>query len=185
MCDDTNGNQRLLGNIGNPMSIKQALVVWDGKSADDIRAIYESFFEKADFADSIVNLTKSELYQKGATWLLKTWLEDGNSLEANHTKEIYHSLDKFCHWEAKLHILQSLPFMSIENADKKYVEHFLRVTLIDVNKFVRAWSYNGFYELAKQHPEYVSEAKQFFEMAMRDEAPSIKARIRNIMKKGF
>jgi hypothetical protein len=31
----------------------------------------------------------------------------------------------------------------------------------------------------------VQETKQFFEMAMRDEAPSVKARIRNIAKKGF
>ena len=62
---------------------------------------------------------------------------------------------------------------------------FLRNCLVDNNKFVRAWAYNGFYELAVQYPEYEKETKQFFEMAMRDEAPSVKSRIRNIMKKGF
>ncbi len=34
-----------------------------------------------------------------------------------------------------------------------------------------------------QYPAYIEEPKQFFEMAMRDEAPSVKSRIRNIMKK--
>jgi len=167
------------------MGIEQALEEWDGKSADDIRAIYEFYLKEPDFIDSIVNLTKNQLSQKGSTWLLKAWLEEGNRLEDSKIKEIYNLLDKLCHWETKLHILQSIPFMPIENQEKKYVDRFLRITLIDTNKFVRAWSYNGFYELARQHPEYISEAKQFFEMAMRDEAPSIKARIRNIMKKDF
>ena len=93
-------------------------------------------------------------------------------------------LDKLEHWETKLHILQSIPFMPIEITERKKVDAFLRETLTDPNKFVRAWSYNGFYELAMQHSEYLNETKQFFEMAMRDEAASIKARIRNIMKKG-
>ena len=163
------------------MSIEQALALWDGKSADDIRVIYASYFEQAGFTDAIVNLTNSESHQKGSTWILKAWLENGNRLESRHVKKIYNLLDELHHWEAKLHILQSIPFMPIENSDKKQIDRFLRITLIDNNKFVRAWSYNGFYELARQYPEYASEAKQFFETAMRDEAPSIKARIRNIM----
>ncbi|MBV1879589.1 MAG: hypothetical protein KUG79_18245 [Pseudomonadales bacterium] len=164
------------------MSLEQALAAWDGKSADDIQAIYQSYREQADFTTSIVKLTKTESYQKGSTWLIKAWLEDGNILEATQIKIIYHRLDTLEHWQAKLHILQSMPFMPIKNADKKHVDKFLKVTLIDTNKFVRAWSYNGFYELAKQHPEYTREAKQFFDMAMRDESPSVKARIRNIKK---
>ncbi len=88
-------------------------------------------------------------------------------------------------WESKLHILQSFPFMPIPHSEKKKVEVFLRKCLVENNKFVRVWAYNGFYELAVQFPEYINETKQFFEMAMRDEAPSIQSRIRNIMKKGF
>lgn len=172
-------------DIGKPMSIEQALAVWDGKSADDIRAIYEFYLKEAKFIDSIVNLTKTESYQNGSTWLLKAWLEDGNRLDGHQIKAIYNCLDNLCRWEAKLHLLQSIPFMPIDHPEKKHVDRFLRLTLIDTNKFVRAWSYNGFYELAKQHPEYISEAKQFFDMAMRDEAPSVKARIRNIMKNDF
>ncbi len=61
----------------------------------------------------------------------------------------------------------------------------MRKCLEDDNKFVRAWAYNGFYELAKQYPEYRTEAGQLFEMALRDEAASVKARVRNVMKQGF
>ncbi|VAW30036.1 hypothetical protein MNBD_CHLOROFLEXI01-2929, partial [hydrothermal vent metagenome] len=32
---------------------------------------------------------------------------------------------------------------------------------------------------------YQDEAKQLFEIALKDEAASVKARVRNILKKGF
>ncbi len=72
--------------------------------------------------------------------------------------------------------------MPISKTDKKKVEGFLRECLIDNNKFVRAWAYNGFNELSIQYNEYRQETEQFFEMAMRNEAPSVRSRIRNIMK---
>lgn len=62
---------------------------------------------------------------------------------------------------------------------------FLRNCLISDNKFVRAWAYNGFYELALQYPAYKTEVKKFLDMAMKDEAASVKARVRNILKRGF
>ncbi len=167
------------------MSIEQEIAAWNGKSTDDIRVIYNSHHVMPDFASTVIKLLKESVYQKAATWLLKAWLESGNKLEKNQIKVVYGFLNKLDHWEAKLHVLQSMPFMPIDKSDRKKVEAFLRVTLTDYNKFVRAWSYNGFYELASQHSEYLSETKQFFEMAMRDEAASVKARIRNLMKKGF
>jgi len=98
---------------------------------------------------------------------------------------VFKLLPQFGHWETKLHILQCIPFLQIAKTEKKEVEAFLRKCLVDNNKFVRAWAYNGFYEISVQYPEYRNETKQFFDMAMRDEAPSVKARIRNIMKMGF
>ncbi len=64
--------------------------------------------------------------------------------------------------------------MPILKPEKKMIEAFLR-----------AWSYNVFYELSMQYPEHKKETKKLFEMAMKDEAPSVKSRIKNIMKKGF
>ena len=57
--------------------------------------------------------------------------------------------------------------------------------MVENNKLVRAWAYNGFYEISRQYPEYKEETKKLFAMAMKDEAPSVKARIRNIMRTGF
>lgn len=167
------------------MSLEQEIAAWDGKSSDYIREIYESNHRQPDFVDNIIKLTIDATYQKGSTWLLKVWLESGNKLEKRQIRKIYDLLNKLEHWEAKLHVLQRISFMPIEQKMGNKVNAFLRKTRTDQNKFIRAWSYNGYYELAKQHPEYLNETKQLFEMAERDEAASVKARIRNIMKKGF
>jgi len=167
------------------MSIEKELAAWDGKSTVALKSIFNSHSMKPDFADNIVALSFSPATETGATWLLKAWLEAGNTLNKTHVTKIYQSLSQLEHWEAKLHVLQNIPYMPIAKADRKNVYHFLRYTLADQNKFVRAWSYNGLFELSRQHSSYLAETKQYFEMAMRDEAPSVKARIRNILKNGF
>jgi hypothetical protein len=167
------------------MSLEQELSSWDKKSALDIQAIYDSYHTQSNFAETIIKLSLTGTHEKGATWLLKLWLESGNMLAKSQISKIYKSLKQLEHWEAKLHVLQAIPFMAIDDTNKNNVYNFLRTNLTDQNKFVRAWSYNGFHELSRQHPEYLEETQQYFEMAMRDEAPSVKARIRNIMKKGL
>ena len=171
--------------LGRHMRIEQEIAAWDGKSAVDIKSIYDVFSSETNFADSIIALSFTQACEKGATWLLKAWLEAGNVLDQAQVAKIYGSLDQLEHWEAKLHVLQSIPFMSIAEADSSNLYNFLKLSLTDQNKFVRAWSYNGFYELSMQHSIYLNETKQYIEMAMRDETPSVKARIRNIMKKGL
>ena len=167
------------------MNIEQEILRWDGKSSNDIDAIYCRHSDDNFFISQIIELVQQEPLQKGATWLLKRHFEDGWKIDESQTAKIFGLLPNLKYWETKLHILQSLPYMEIANAEKKEIEFFLRKCFTDENKFVRAWAYNGFYELSMQHSEYIAETKQFLEMAMRDEAPSVKARIRNIMKKGF
>jgi len=167
------------------MSVKTEIEQWDGKSANDIGVIYERHCYDSSFISEIIALVGNVSLQKGATWLLKRYLENENRIADGDVSRIFERLGAIGQWESKLHILQCLPFIPITKSEKRKVEVFLRNCLVDNNKFVRAWAYNGFYELAVQYPEYEKETKQFFEMAMRDEAPSVKSRIRNIMKKGF
>lgn len=164
------------------MSIEQEIKGWDGKSSVDIGVIYDCYCSNASFVQTLIQLLGMEELQKGATWLLKRHLEEGYKVNASQVSKVIKLLPRLIHWESKLHALQCIPYTKIANRDKKETERFLRKCLSDKNKFVRAWSYNGFYELSLQHSEYMAEAKLFLDMAMRDEAPSIKARIRNIMK---
>ncbi len=158
---------------------------WDGKSVHDLQYMYDRYFSTSSFVPKIIDLSKQESLQKGATWLLKRHLENTGCLGASEVKAVCQLLPKLEHWEAKLNILQCIPYMPILKTQKEKVEIFLRTCVVDDAKFVRAWGYNGFYELAVQYPEYQGEANRFFEVAMNTEAASVKARIRNIRKKGF
>jgi len=164
------------------MSIKNEILVWNGKSVDDIESMYSRYHQQSGFVSDLVSYMHQKKLQKGTTWLLKKYLESGGYIEPKEVKEIYGLLTELVCWESKLHVLQSIPFMPIPKIEKKKVESFLRECLIDNNKFVRAWAYNGFNELSVQYNEYRKETEEFFEMAMRDEAPSVRSRIRNIMK---
>ncbi|MCG7965735.1 MAG: hypothetical protein JAY63_03990 [Candidatus Thiodiazotropha taylori] len=166
------------------MSIRKALQEWNGKAADDIDRLYGLYRTDDAFISLILPLFKQPDCEAGATWLLKRYLEDHKCIDDSFMDEVFESLASLNHWQSKLHLLQCLSYFKISKTNKKKLESFLRECLTSDNKFVRAWAYNGFYELAIQHPQYMQETKTFFEMAMRDEAPSIKARIRNIMKQG-
>ena len=165
-----------------PVSINQEIANWDGKSSSDIGAIFARRCDDKGFVSQLIASAQNADLQPGATWLLKRHLEDGRRLRKSEVAKLFKLLPQLEHWESKLHVLQSIPYLSISKTDKKRVEKFLRECLLHTNKFVRAWAYNGFYEISLQYPEYEEEAKTFFEMAMRDEAPSVKARIRNIAK---
>lgn len=167
------------------MELSQAIQRWDGKSTDDIAEIYTRHHASQDFTTQLLDCLLSPTLQVGASWLLKKWLEDGHALTGLQVAVIFRSLAKLEHWQSCLHLLQCLDRLPIGEPDKLLVEQFLRENLNHSNKFVRAWSYNGFYVLARQHPEYRAETAQFFAMALRDEAPSVVARIRNLMKQGF
>lgn len=174
-------------------TIQQAMEQWDGKSTDDIGNIYQLHSSNSNFMPDLIKSMQQAGLQKAASWLIKHSLEAGALLTSTQTRSLFQQLDKLQQWESCLHILQSIPFLKIPQADIKKLDHFLRQSLTNENKFVRAWSYNGLYELARQHPGdkidgqsvRQQECLKFFEMAMKDEAPSVKARIRNIIKKGF
>ena len=167
------------------MSLEQAIRAWDGKSADAIESLSLRYRDETGFAAMVVELSADPELETGATWLLKRYLESGGRLSAPETAALFALAPGMQSWEAKLHLLQGLLYLRIEVADRDRLEAFLRSCLEDDNKFVRAWAYNGFYELARQYPNYRAETEELFEMAMRDEAASVRARVRNVIKQGW
>lgn len=164
------------------MSLEQDLRNWDQKSASDIGAIYEEHCADASFIADLVQLAAQPDLETGATWLLKHHLEQGKGLDSKAVSGLFALAPDFSSWHARLHFLQCLPFLPISTEYKTDLEKFLRDCLMDRNKFVRAWAYNGFHEMSLRHPEYETESRQLIAMALRDEAPSVKARIRQILK---
>ena len=172
------------GDEGNDV-IEEALREWDGKSFDGIDAVHGRFHDDPRYIPEILTLTEVQELQKGTTWLLKKYVETGGVLTQEQITAVYRLLPTFDNWEAKLHILQIMPQMPIPDSHHKSIADFLRECTGSDKKFVRAWAYNGFYELAKQYPQFQAEVTQLLDAAMADEAASVKARIRNILKQGW
>lgn len=161
------------------------LSFWNGRSTEDILEVYERYKSSDRFVEEIVTLIVEDIEENGATWLLKHHFEQGSNLSADDIDKIYKVLPTLKTWEARLHILQSMPYMPIESANYQIIEAFVRGGLTGNHKLIRAWSYSGFYELALVVPGLQSEALEIFDQALKTEAPSVTARIRNLLKKGF
>jgi len=163
-------------------TLKHTLSAWDGKQTDVLGDIYSELSTETDFMDACVALLHDSELQVAASWLIKKHCDLKRHVNAQQVAGIFGALQYLQHWQAKLHILQSLSQLPVAKQQQQSVHTFISNAINDENKFVRAWAYDGLYQLARQHPEYEPEARDFFDMAMRDEAASVKARIRNILK---
>ncbi len=135
-----------------------------------------------EWAMQVIDALAQEKTEVAGSWLLKHHLEENGTLDKEQTVRLVKLLARIQNWQACLHILQSIRFLTIPTAAKKNVEIFVRQGLSDEAKFVRAWAYDAFYCLAAQHPGYLPEAERLLEQGMEEEAPSIKARIRQLIR---
>ena len=154
----------------------------DGKSAAALQSTYERHRTEEDFVATILAKVADAESQRAATWLLKKHVEAGNSLSAADCRTVFGVLPCQDHWESKLHILQCLPYLDIGEDDCAGLENFLRACIRSERKFVRAWAYNGFNELAMRFAQYREEVDGMLARAAESEAASVRARIRNIQK---
>ncbi len=164
------------------MTLEHELNSAEGQSAIDLKVLLSRHGNEGHFSADILALLQKGQCTREASWLLKAWLESGHQLDELQVRAVYGCFSTAARWETRLHLLQCMPYLPIasEDCDKLYT--FLKYQLSDTNKFVRAWAYHGFYELSRQHVTYLGETRQFFQMAMKDESASVKARIRNIHK---
>ena len=169
------------------MTLKADIEGWDTKSRDAIARVYDKHVGDADFLVHVIALIGKAPTQVGATWLLKHSFDEGGvPLDAALASAAYSKVDGLVRWEAKLHILQCMERLPIPESRVRPVEQFLRDCLASEVKFVRAWAYSGFHELARQHPAFRAEASRLLADALETEtAASVLARVRRKVKQGF
>lgn len=166
-------------------ALAAALEEWDGKSTDLLLALHARHAHAQNWVDTLLTVASEKALTQAGTWLLKHHLEAGGSLAAEQGQQIYAMCGQLTDWQSILHVLQMMPHLDVQLADEAELERFLRAGLVHDNKFVRAWSYNGFYLFAQAYPAYQTEAASFFDMAMRDEPASVRARVRKLIRAGF
>ena len=164
-------------------SLKGAIIKSDGKSASEIASIYNDYKNSKNFPAILIKLMHETPLQKGATWLLKKYIEDNSLRDKDLIQSIYKVCDTLLESESQLHILQCIPHLSISSKQKYPVAKFINKGLGSDNKFVRAWSYGAFFEQSLQHPEFEKEMIEHTNHALTNESASVKARLRQTIKK--
>ena len=164
------------------MPLQDDIQAWDKKSKQDILYVYERHSDNPDFIGFLLDLSKHDDCSEGATWLIKHALENGLEFDDQHINVFCGMIEIELSWQSKLHILQILPFIIVPAEYKHQMMAFIRQSSEDENKFVRAWAYNGLYELASTYPEYRDGLSVVFDAADETEPPAVKARIRNVKK---
>ncbi len=169
------------------MTLKHEIGEWDKRSVHFIRGIYKRHSSDQGFFNQLIALMNDVPLQGGVTWLMKYHLNNSDyQPTAKQAHEIYNNTIALNDWDGQLHILQIMSRLPIAENQQKEVENFLRKSITSKVKFVRAWAYDGFYQLACQHPDYRPQAEILFNDAIENEAaPSVIARVRNIWSQGF
>lgn len=162
------------------MELGESLDAWDGKSASEIGAVYERYAEFDDLPGLLLEMMQTPSRQVAATWLLKHGLEAGHVLNQDQTADLLNHLSSLTQWEAILHILQCLPFLEIPTEATDNLKSALEREMKSKRPFIRAWAYGGAATLANQYPDYRSWSDPLCAQALIQEAPSVKARLRQL-----
>ncbi|GAB6041913.1 hypothetical protein [Endothiovibrio diazotrophicus] len=168
------------------MDLKTALDGWNGKDTATLASLYEEMAGDARLFSRLADsIERGGTVQIAATWLIKHHIEQGHAPSPAESRELLGRSEALDPWQSRLHLLQMIEHLSLDEVEQRPLEHFIRQALADRNKFVRAWAYHAFHHLARRFPAYRREALQLEEMALRDEPPAVKARVRRLRRLGF
>lgn len=158
------------------------LKLWDGVHIEYLTDLYRANSSSLDFFENLVTICVIEQdLQKATTWLIKHHYDNGHTLSELLTERLLTSCKTIENWEAKLHLLQLLPHFKLTHKSIPKADDFVRNCLTETNKFVRAWAYNGLFELSKYIPEMKTELEFICQRAIETESAAIKSKVKKIL----
>ncbi len=168
------------------MDIAAELAAFDGRHTDVLEELAGRLSPTPEVIDALCALAGNEDpdLQSAATWILKRLQDDGATLAQAQIDALLDVLGRAASWDAKLHLLQMLSRWEVPDSAAGALFRTIQgdAYLFASNTFVRAWSYNGLAALAESHPDLREEAAALLAAGERDDAASVRARIRNIAK---
>ena len=155
---------------------------FDGKHVDSLFRVAETLPLEASTIDQLISLAdrSDPPTQIAATWLLKHFQSRNISFTPAQVTRLVEQLCRSGPWESRLHLFQVLPKLAIPEACTEQLFHSLVAALSERNKFIRAWVYAALHALASEHRDYAAEVIPLLDQALRDEAASVRARLRQL-----
>ena len=166
------------------IELSKALANWEGTHTQYLKDLYQKHVSQSNFFADLVQISlKHPTLQPGATWLIKHHFDQGRKVEQAALSPLLSNPIELKAWEAQLHLLQILPHLPLTVEFFPPLESFVRSCLSHTNKFVRAWAYQGMYELSNLVPELKPELITRCQQALEEESASVKVRVRKVLEK--
>lgn len=169
------------GDVGR---VAAAIAEYDGKHSDSLAAVAASVDPSREVLAALGDFVggADRNAQSAASWLLRRYVEAGAVLSPQESEQVLATLIECEHWQTRLHILQMMGHVTLPASRVERLWRALDEYRQDANKFLRAWSYFGAAVVADQYPRYRDRALGWLAAAERDEAASVRARVRRIRK---
>jgi len=164
------------------MDIASTLRRYDGKRVTPFREVLDGVRDAPESAvDELLDLAASDemTLQVGATWVLRHLAESGEAPQGPQAEKLLRLLSQPVAPDALLHVLQTLPHIEVEPAQRGTLQDALLALTKSRRAFIRAWAYNGLGILAARDPAFRQDVLTLFDQAGRSETAAVKARIRH------
>ncbi|TDQ66777.1 hypothetical protein ATL17_0781 [Maritalea mobilis] len=158
----------------------QALLAFDGKQIAPLKQGLAAA-EAGDFLSLTDYFAHDNvMFQTGATWLVKGALECSKEIPANVVEAMFDAADHYAHWEPKLHALQSVQYLDVEQINRKKVAAALPVLSDDKKTLVQVWALDADVRLHIENESQLNRLRQKLNMALEAGPASLKARVRQL-----
>ncbi|QDV89187.1 hypothetical protein RAS2_02510 [Phycisphaerae bacterium RAS2] len=175
----------------NKKALRTVCEQFDGKHTDPLERAMADCRDRRGLLDDALALAKlggTDRFMVAATWLLLNGSRDDDEFVAGHAEQWVALLAEAGHWEVRLHLLQLLD--GVEMSERLGTKSQLALwkvavgTAGDDNKLVRAWSLSVLGRLGGCLKKAQGEIGALIRRAEKEEAASVKARIRRLHKDG-
>lgn len=162
-------------------SLESELLNCEAKNTTSLEVIYQKYGSSRYFLDQMIELCRSGHLDVQASWLIKYRLSQNSVVSYQESTRILSLVKNLTKWQSILHVLQSVRYLQIgDNERHAHFEEILPLTNHQ-RAFVRAWAYDALHMLAGQSDDLRTRVKILLNSVTINEAPSVKARIRNIL----
>lgn len=163
--------------------LRSRLAEFDGKAISILGETEAGFGGAENYHACLIELaTDAEGHMSGgATWLIKSALENRVELSAELIDNLLARLDKITAWDAQLHICQLVQYLDISEPQARALIPWATPLLDHDRPFLRAWSLDALYRVGQKYPAVV-RINPLIERGLADKAASVRARARNLQK---
>ena len=162
--------------------LRRSLDSFDGNAVSMLSETRVRLGDNPGFKPALISLfaeTGGHI-SRGATWLWLDHLKTGGAATSEDWAAISDQLGPIEDWQAVLHVLQSVDFLTDVPSNSTPFSDFAREHLHHKRPFVRAWALNALCQLAALDPSLTADAAKAHADALNDPAASVRARARNL-----